>query len=309
MLEVRRIVLEDLLEVRDLVLPAYGADPSLHRELGRFWRGGLEAGAFIGLIIRECTDGAEPRLAASALTMVARPEFVASVVESPSGGFGEHALRWSVARRVPWLTAEECRHESAASGVAVAGLHDLLWLGATVAENPPPLVELRDHVWHALHRGIRFSSFALSAETSAGATWLQNAGQRLIRSPEIPTAEDPAVFSVRREDLPLIFGSRVAKVFSHVPPRLRLTPSHRELLELALLGLNDEETADAMCISLSAIKKRWIALYDHLDSVAPERFGGGDRLLDDSGRRGSERRRHLLNYLRNHREEMNPQAG
>ena len=72
---------------------------------------------------------------------------------------------------------------------------------------------------------------------------------------------------------------------------------------LALEGMTDEELSDRLCLSLSAVKKRWAAVYDH---VSMKGIHAG--LPACEGKRGPERRRLLLEYLRWHPEELNPIA-
>jgi hypothetical protein len=98
-------------------------------------------------------------------------------------------------------------------------------------------------------------------------------------------------------------------MFAFHPPRLGLKALHRDLLEPALAGFTDEEIAEELSLSLSAVKKRWAALYEHIEETCPGVLGEPVRSNNGNGCRGTERRRHLLQYVRRHPEEMNPQAG
>ena len=94
----------------------------------------------------------------------------------------------------------------------------------------------------------------------------------------------------------------MAQMFVYRPPRLGLRRLHRELLQAAHEGLTDDEIAERFSISLSAVKKRWLAVYDHTDRRFPNLLPQ-DPLRSEKGR-GIEKRRHLLNFLRHHPEEL-----
>ena len=72
----------------------------------------------------------------------------------------------------------------------------------------------------------------------------------------------------------------------------------------ALLNESDSEIASAMTISLDAVKKTWRRAYDRVAMAAPSLLGKATAAA--SNRRGTEKRRHLLEYLRDHLEELRP---
>jgi DNA-binding NarL/FixJ family response regulator len=109
--------------------------------------------------------------------------------------------------------------------------------------------------------------------------------------------------SITKADAEANWALVVASVFQYRPPRLELAQSHREILRPALEGMTDEEIAATLFLSLSAVKKRWSAIYDHVSAK-----GVAAGLPPCEGKRGPERRRVLLEYLRWHPEELNPLA-
>ena len=118
-----------------------------------------------------------------------------------------------------------------------------------------------------------------------------------------PSPTHPVLMSVNRAETDSASGARIAQFFVDYPAFLGLKRVHRELLEQALAGLTDDEMANALSLSASAVKKRWRSVYDRVEDRAPDLLPAPDLGRDG---RGQERRRHLLNYLREHPEEMRP---
>ena len=59
-------------------------------------------------------------------------------------------------------------------------------------------------------------------------------------------------------------------------------------------------------VSLPTIKKTWLSIYSRVDDRIPDLIAGIEQSGLRNGRRGREKRRNLLAYLRNHPEELRP---
>lgn len=118
-----------------------------------------------------------------------------------------------------------------------------------------------------------------------------------------PPAAHPFLIGARREEVR--DGSALSPLFFYAPPRFFFKPGEQEMLLQALLGASDEELASALHVSLSTVHKRWQALYERVAVVAPDLLPSARDASSDH-RRGVEKRRHLLTYLRSHLEELRP---
>src|SRR4029434_3747884 len=78
------------------------------------------------------------------------------------------------------------------------------------------------------------------------------------------------------------------------------------LLQRALMGETCENLAKSLSISRWTVKKRWHAIYDRVLDVDKELLPPPVAYGSRASSRGAERRRHLLNYLRQHLEELRP---
>ncbi|MEO8805123.1 MAG: hypothetical protein ABI433_03520 [Burkholderiaceae bacterium] len=99
-------------------------------------------------------------------------------------------------------------------------------------------------------------------------------------------------------------GTSVRHAFEHSPPRYRLSATQRRLLWRAMFDESDEEVMQTLGVSAHGLKKLWRGIYERIADVEPEFFG--DEPGDDAGKRGPEKRRQVLAYVRQRPEELRP---
>lgn len=123
----------------------------------------------------------------------------------------------------------------------------------------------------------------------------------------LPAERRPALYGLTREQarsrLP---GSPARNAFEHQPPLFRFSASQRRLLWHALFDDSDETLMPLLGVSVHGLKKLWRGIYERIEDRMPEFFGsaGGD----DDGKRGPEKRRQVLAYVRQRPEELRPWA-
>jgi len=100
-------------------------------------------------------------------------------------------------------------------------------------------------------------------------------------------------------------GSWAFGLFVYEQPQCGFRRSEQRLLISALEGGTDQELADALEISLSAVKKMWRSIYDRVGACLPKLLPHSKTDLEPS-ERGHEKRRRLLAYLRDHPQELRP---
>ncbi len=103
---------------------------------------------------------------------------------------------------------------------------------------------------------------------------------------------------------PLIPSAPITRLFAYKPPVLHFSEAQKQVLELALEGLSDDEIARRCEVGRNAIQMRWRKIYARFEQHVPG-------LLGDSGKtaqraRGPEKRRQVLQYLREHPQELRP---
>jgi hypothetical protein len=117
--------------------------------------------------------------------------------------------------------------------------------------------------------------------------------------------ENPFVIGGDRETATQAFGSWFSQLFSYTPPIIYFRPAEQRLILAALSGLTDDELSTELGLSLSAVKKTWLIVYDRAAAALPGEWP--ERPIEDTQtKRGKEKKQRLLAYLRGHMEELRP---
>jgi hypothetical protein len=94
-------------------------------------------------------------------------------------------------------------------------------------------------------------------------------------------------------------------MYRYQEPVLRLSPAEQNLLAAALSGKTDAELSAVLGLSIEAIKKRWMSIFDRVDEFKADILTRTD---EDSDGRGPQKRHRVVAYVRNHPEELRPFA-
>ena len=115
----------------------------------------------------------------------------------------------------------------------------------------------------------------------------------------------PMLFALTREQAQAqLPGTPARNCFEHQPPLFRFSTSQRCLLWLALFDDSDDALMRALEVSVHGLKKLWRGIYERVEDQAPDFFG--DIASDSDGKRGPEKRRQVLAYVRQRPEELRP---
>jgi len=142
-----------------------------------------------------------------------------------------------------------------------------------------------------LKEAVGHSSIALARATGT---------YRLVA--EFKESESALVVATRESVLSAPY-SVAATLFRYQEPVLRLRPAEQSLLVAALTGKTDAELSADLGLSIEAIKKRWMSIFDRVDEFKPEILG---RAEADSDGRGPQKRHRVVAYIRSHPEELRP---
>ncbi len=97
-------------------------------------------------------------------------------------------------------------------------------------------------------------------------------------------------------------SSLAAQLFHYRAPVLGLSDCEKELLAQALDGATDGDLAEAIGLSVPAVKARWRSIYARFARVDPDY----DDEAVERDHRGPQKRHRVLSYVRQHAEELRP---
>lgn len=101
-------------------------------------------------------------------------------------------------------------------------------------------------------------------------------------------------------------GTSASFVLQHVPPVCHFTRAEQRLLRKAIEGLTDQQIAAELGLSLNTLKSTWRSIYDRVGSRVPFVLAAVNGESDDSGVRGTEKRRCVLSFVEGHPQELRP---
>jgi len=178
------------------------------------------------------------------------------------------------------------------------------------------ILEKQGEALHLALRGYHIKEFLAEPIGREMSKWMLDAGARIrhgypncsrrIAFPKPELSRRPLLVGLTRQEALTHSGGNIASLFIYTAPRFHFSRSERALLERALVGETCEQLAASLCVSTWTVKKRWHAIYDRVTDVDNELLPPPVAYAAQAGSRGAERRRHLLNYLRQHLEELRP---
>ncbi len=221
-----------------------------------------------------------------------------------------------LSRHLPVLNREHIAQANAWDGLNVV----MCCEGWTrVGFSPEQFLVVLAKQGEALHlalRGYRIKEFLAEPTGLERSQWMLDAGARIRRDysnyfrkhrfhkPE--SSRRPRLLGLSREEALAHSGGNIASLFVYTAPRFHFSRAERRLLRHALTGETCDTLAKSLSISRWTVKKRWQAIYDRVTDVDSELLPPPIAYGARASSRGAERRRLLLNYLRQHLEELRP---
>ena len=302
----RPIRLNDLPEGLSHIRDRFAFSASECPALLKMWRELIVSKAANTALIEDVTRAPGHRFLQFAIVVFLSPEFASYLkTEAPPLIARLMLHEWQAGRR-PWLSLDQIRTANSREGVSWAFLHS----GPSAetlhgAEWPLIAAKITDHAPLALC-GYRTRECFLETYSPVEAAYAEEYGLDLCRMQpaEVPgqAAVCARLYHLTQERAMQRVGAASALLFQHDAPRFFFSPAEQELLLWALSGETDEELSSALDIALVTVKKRWQGIYERVADVSFE------LLAADSGtaKRGREKKRRLLSYLRQHMEELRP---
>jgi hypothetical protein len=277
--------------------------------LPSLWRKLLQAGELhAGTVVEDQGGGRETPLSCG-ITLFLDDGFVTDYLRGPapylSARIYEHVLKG----RSPILRVKDVAAANASAQLNLVILHFAI-------REPPSDDDRGRMILSAAQTGFRLSHLGyrvkrVMAEAYGDEVPFYRAGGFTLKSDYAsvfagrgaPAHHRPHLMGVFDEDAEArIAGTTVSWLFQRSEPRFHFSPAEKRVLSRAVLDESDAEIASALKVSPDAIKKIWLRIHQRVAATASELTEPA--ALDR--RRGKERRRRLLQYLRYHLEEVRP---
>jgi len=313
-LRYRQLRLDDLSIGVDLIAkhPEFG--PQYEQQwdaVYQAWSSSIHKEAFVGKFFEEVRNE-NPIPMAVGIFVFVTDEFMQEAKEPPFFWFGPELGRRISSGASPLLSDKEVRRRNSTSG-----LNLVPWptgIGAPDRHRPELTQEflgvfIRETSSFRIKEAIFQTPVAqdLHASLLSGAILVgrQSAGNDLSQQELQEIVSKPHLMYLNRELALARVGSWAASLFSYSDPQIGFSRAEQRLLEAALCGLTDEELITELQISLSAVKKTWRSIYFRVEEaglpILPALPG-----TREEGDRGKGKRHRLLNYVREHPEELRP---
>jgi hypothetical protein len=259
------------------------------------------------------------RLVGFGLASFIAEDIAVDAIARPRPWLNRRIMEAILAGRSPVLSPQELRRDNTLEGL------NLLTLSGYIRPACEDDVELMRRIsmllasaFYEAHRGFRLRRILFEVTEQALRQRLHRVQIYRLREypqtqPGVPRTGLVAIDEVSAyEHEHSLFGM----LFNYTVPRLRLSPAEQCLLEVAIHGLTDRELVERLGLSMEAVRSRWRTVLRKAAGLLRERGLGGEAVTGDDpdevagdgepGRRGPQQRHHLLDYLREHREELRP---
>lgn len=271
----------------------------------------LAEGALNSAVMEDLDQPLGQRLLQFGASVFLSDDFVREAEAERTPHLSAQVVAAIVEGRSPVLTLPAIRAANAKDGLNLFVLHFGLALDRVNPADLPTVFARIPESFFSLHLGYNLKQITVEFCDDAVVRFSLASGFHLRtdyaayygRHGLPPLGRRPVRLGVTREEAAEAPGAYVSRLFPFQRPQFCFTHGEQQLLQRALQGDTDEEAAGALCIAVPTVKTRWRTIYERVEAQTPSLLPAGG-----TGRatRGGEKRRLLLNYLRQHPEELRP---
>ena len=300
----------EIVAANPILKPRYG---SAICQLENCWLHLLGTQAFTAVVFEEMESDTR-RLIGAGISAFLSDAFIREMKRPPLTWIGPEIVRRISAGNSPVLSDKELAESNTSGGLTLFG-----WHGATSVENGNRVDVLNTFFgsFIELHRGFLIQEVLGQADSVGMIAAMSNSGggyfdpdlHRFV--PSVPTSPEdvlnrPHLMGQTREMAVAGAWLSGSSLFSWQAPRFAFRKSEQRLLASALQGGTDEDLSHELDVSLSSIRRTWLAIYERVAAREPEILGESLQSSLAVPSRGKGKKHRLLAYLREHPEELRP---
>jgi DNA-binding CsgD family transcriptional regulator len=291
----------DLQECLDIQPACIGAGIVGREAALRVWRGLLGSPAFQANVIESEPPIAGQAIVACGMGVFVDPAFVERELESPRPDLNSRIIASVVAGASVVLDREAIAAGNAGEGLDFVNLYGT-WRDGIL--NDDALAQVHTLLGISFvenFAGYRFNRVLKEAIGRPRIELARATGtyQLIAEFPEL----DSALAVVTPESARAAPYSVATRMYRYTRPVLRLRPAEQKLLAAALDGVTDAELSAELGLSIEAVKKRWMSIYERVEDFKPEILSSSGA---DGSTRGPQKRHRVVAYVRAHPEELRP---
>jgi DNA-binding CsgD family transcriptional regulator len=238
-----------------------------------------------------------------------REEVIADYEAAPFPGLLAGVFAGLLRGQQPLLTLEEIRRANSGAGLSLGvipiALAHLDWHDPTVEQYR----KLAPQAFIRAIGGYRIRAIYYEVFSDEVATYVQSGGYRLLHdfSTHAGTGHirrdcRPRMLRLRAEDLPPGAMSLASQLFDPPVARLGLTPAEQRIVLRSLDGASDRAIAESLGHSVDTVRSNWRSVYRRMAHLLPDTAPA--HAADAA--RGLEKRRVIIEYLRQNLHELRP---
>jgi DNA-binding CsgD family transcriptional regulator len=303
----------DLSHCIALMPPGFRAEGRVQAKLVELWHRLLATDARTFAIVEDLERPYPDNIEAFGLSVFVTDSFLNEFLEAPKPYLPALIYARMMENLPVILTPAQLRSANATTGINIVTLHGGMrnWDFADPRTLQAAMAASAAFVF--FHGGYHINHIVSELYGLEAARFVELAGFRLVcdfasERPDafshIPPNHHPQLALLRPEWIEIGAASPLFQLVLSPPARIGFATAERRLLERALLNEPDADIASALGVSADTVKKTWRNIYERVGREAPFLAPVGDRMRPEG--RGKERRRHLLDYLRTHLEELRP---
>ena len=311
----RKVIQADLPHLVGLLPPALRFEADTKQRLPVLWKQFVDAEAKSFCVVEDLERPYPDGLEGFGLSVFVTDSFADEFCANPQPYFPEFFYKRALGGEHIVLDSEQLRAANCTNGINIALLHFGLRNEDLSNLRTAEAVKVGSAAFYFFHMGYKVRLIINEVYGSGHRNYMAAGGLPLTRDYQsdapaqfaaVPPEHYPYLFALRDGQLPpgaVNPLSQLSQLFGAPEPRLGFSRAERQLLERALLNETDAQIAKVTGVSPDAVKKTWGNIYARVERAAP--FLMPDT-IPSLGIRGQEKRRHLLEYIRMHLEELRP---
>ena len=297
----RPISQSDLSECLDIQPACLGDQIAGRRTALRVWKSLLDHPSFQANVIESDRPIAGHKILACGMGVFVTTAFADRELKNPRPGLNSRIIAGIASGESVVLNRNQIGAGNAGDGVDFVNMYGT-WRDGIM--NARQLVEVQALLGSSFvehFAGYRFNRVLKEAVGHSRIAFAYATGTYRVVA-EFPESES-ALAVATPESVSAAPYSVAAALYRYQPPVLRLRPAEQRLLAAALIGKTDAELSADLGLSIEAIKKRWMSIFERVDQFMPGILSPAGA---ESDGRGPQKRHRVVAYVRTHPEELRP---